>query len=96
MFGHLDLDGDSVLSVQELYDLEHDRSERCIRPFLERCSGDGGNVNPSEWCRCFERADRPCAAVKRRAVAEMLGMISKSTLLYFKKKITTNSIQVFN
>uniref|UniRef100_A0A6M2E0B4 Putative proteoglycan cow n=1 Tax=Xenopsylla cheopis TaxID=163159 RepID=A0A6M2E0B4_XENCH len=76
MFGHLDLDGDSVLSVQELYDLEHDRSERCIRPFLERCSGDGGNVNPSEWCRCFERADRPCAAVKRRAVAEMLGAYS--------------------
>ncbi|CAA3033294.1 proteoglycan Cow, partial [Olea europaea subsp. europaea] len=37
MFQHLDLNSDAQLSLQELYDLEHDQNERCIKPFLDSC-----------------------------------------------------------
>ena len=40
MLGHLDSDGDSRLSVKELYQLEHDDRERCIKPFIDRCDLD--------------------------------------------------------
>lgn len=37
MFKHLDLDADGQLTLQELYDLEHDQNEHCIKPFLDMC-----------------------------------------------------------
>ncbi|CAH1155115.1 unnamed protein product [Phaedon cochleariae] len=75
MFQHLDADGDARLSAQELYDLEHDQSEACLRPFLRRCDADrDGAVTASEWCRCFQRAERPCAAVKRQIAGDLLGV----------------------
>lgn len=40
MFHHLDTDSDTRLSLQELYDLEHDQNERCIKPFLDACDTD--------------------------------------------------------
>jgi len=74
MFQHLDLDADDQLSLQELYDLEHDQSEKCIKPFLDACDADHDIfVSPHEWCRCFEKTDRPCAAVKRRISPDLLG-----------------------
>jgi sparc/osteonectin, cwcv and kazal-like domains proteoglycan (testican) len=74
MFGHLDLNSDGQLSAQELYDLEHDQNERCIKPFLDTCDLDQDNsINPREWCRCFEKTDRPCAAVRRRLSADLIG-----------------------
>ncbi|XP_044728995.1 proteoglycan Cow [Chrysoperla carnea] len=67
MFQHLDTDGDGKLSLQELFDLEHDKNEQCIKPFVEQCDNDHNNwVTPREWCRCFDKADRSCAAVKSR------------------------------
>lgn len=30
-------------------------------------------VSPHEWCRCFDKTDRPCAAVKRRITPELIG-----------------------
>lgn len=74
MFQHLDINGDGRLSLQELYDLEHDQSEICLKPFLQQCDIDRDvNVTPSEWCRCFQRTERPCAAVKRKITPELLG-----------------------
>ncbi|XP_018321809.1 proteoglycan Cow [Agrilus planipennis] len=79
MFQHLDLNGDSRLSLEELYDLEHDQSEICMRPFLQQCDADRDVfVTPSEWCRCFQRTERPCAAVKRKITMEMQGVYTPS------------------
>lgn len=76
MFGHLDSNADGVLSAKELYDLEHDQNEHCIKPFLDTCDLDGDRaMNTREWCRCFEKTDRPCAAVRRRIGAELLGKL---------------------
>lgn len=74
MFGHLDLNNDGFLSTQELYDLEHDQNERCIKPFLDTCDLDeDSTITPREWCRCFEKTDRPCTAVRRRIGNDLLG-----------------------
>ncbi|EAA07303.6 AGAP003400-PA [Anopheles gambiae str. PEST] len=74
MFGHLDLNNDGELSTQELYDLEHDQNERCIKPFIDTCDLDQDNtIDPREWCRCFEKTDRPCAAVRRRLGNDLSG-----------------------
>nr|XP_018916028.1 PREDICTED: proteoglycan Cow isoform X1 [Bemisia tabaci] len=74
MFQHLDTDADSLLSLQELYDLEHDENEHCIKPFLNECDIDRDIfINPKEWCRCFEKTERPCAAVRRRISTQLLG-----------------------
>ncbi|KAK9881884.1 hypothetical protein WA026_018078, partial [Henosepilachna vigintioctopunctata] len=73
MFQHLDMNGDSKLSLQELYDLEHDQSEVCLRPFLQQCDSDNDAiVLASEWCRCFQRTERPCAAVKRKLTPDLI------------------------
>jgi hypothetical protein len=83
MFQHLDLDADDQLSLQELYDLEHDQSEKCIKPFLDACDADHDIfVSPREWCRCFEKTDRPCAAVKRRISPDLLGKYSVTPSKY--------------
>lgn len=74
MFQHLDINSDGYLSLQELYDLEHDQSEVCLQPFLQQCDSDHDvNVTPNEWCRCYQRTERPCAAVKRKITPELQG-----------------------
>ncbi|XP_068153226.1 proteoglycan Cow isoform X2 [Drosophila tropicalis] len=74
MFGHLDLNNDGLLSLQEMYDLEHDQNERCIKPFIDTCDLDAdSSINTREWCRCFEKTDRPCAAVRRRIAGDFAG-----------------------
>ncbi|ENN74057.1 hypothetical protein YQE_09348, partial [Dendroctonus ponderosae] len=40
MFQHLDENADSKLSVQELYDLEHDKGEGCLKSYLQQCDLD--------------------------------------------------------
>lgn len=40
MFLHLNTDGDGQLSQKELSDLENDRIEKCIKPFIDRCDTD--------------------------------------------------------
>ncbi|XP_055847611.1 proteoglycan Cow isoform X1 [Episyrphus balteatus] len=76
MFGHLDLNNDGFLSLQEMYDLEHDQNERCIKPFIDTCDLDqDSTINTREWCRCFEKTDRPCAAVRRRIAGDFAGEI---------------------
>lgn len=73
MFGHLDINNDGLLSTSELFDLEHDQNERCIKPFIDNCDVDNDvNISTREWCRCFEKTDRPCAAVRRRIKYDLL------------------------
>ncbi|KAL6254807.1 hypothetical protein P5V15_014142 [Pogonomyrmex californicus] len=68
MFGHLDSDSDGRLSLSELYGLEHDQNEPCLKPFLDGCDTDSDIfVSGPEWCGCFSKAERPCAAVRRRS-----------------------------
>ncbi|KYN18117.1 Testican-2, partial [Trachymyrmex cornetzi] len=68
MFGHLDSDSDGRLSLSELYGLEHDQNEPCLKPFLDSCDTDSDIfVSGPEWCGCFSKAERPCAAVRRRS-----------------------------
>lgn len=74
MFGHLDTNSDGSLSLQELYDLEHDQNEKCIKPFIDTCDIDQNTeLSPREWCRCFAKADRPCKAVRRRLKDDLIG-----------------------
>jgi len=62
MFSHLNSDEDGQLSLQELYDLENDRSEKCIKPFIDRCDTDKDIfISPLEWCNCFTKLERRCA-----------------------------------
>ncbi|KAB7496190.1 Proteoglycan Cow, partial [Armadillidium nasatum] len=73
MLGHLDQDNDQKLSVKELYRLEHDDRERCIKPFIDRCDLDRDLfLSTREWCKCFDKSDRPCAAL-RKASKDLLG-----------------------
>lgn len=74
MLGHLDMNIDGLLSKSELYDLEHDQNERCIKPFIDTCDLDNDSIlSPREWCRCFEKTDRPCAAIRRRMKSDLFG-----------------------
>lgn len=57
MFQHLDTDGDLKLSLQELYDLENDDQEHCLRPYLLDCDVERDLVlSPNEWCSCFDKS----------------------------------------
>lgn len=84
MFGHLDLNNDGLLTNSELYDLEHDQNERCIKPFIDTCDLDTNSVlTPREWCRCFEKTDRPCAAIRRRLKTNPFGELNFHVFLFF-------------
>lgn len=75
MFQHLDVNGDGILSLKELYDLEHDKNEVCLKPFLQRCDVDGDlGVNSSEWCKCFQKSERPCTAAKHKITGDTQSM----------------------
>lgn len=58
--------------------LEHDEQERCMKPFLSGCDTNrDSSVSRGEWCRCFQKADRPCTAVTRRATRNhFIGLFS--------------------
>lgn len=74
MFQHLDTDGDTKLSLQELYDLENDDREHCLRPYLLDCDIERDLVlSPYEWCSCFDKSQRPCAAALRRIPQGLVG-----------------------
>lgn len=48
---------------QHLHLLFQFQSEKCIKPYIDNCDLDQNSVvNSKEWCRCFEKTDRPCAA----------------------------------
>jgi hypothetical protein len=50
------------------------QNEKCIKPFIDACDVDqDGSMNSKEWCRCFEKTDRPCAAVRRRLSGDLIG-----------------------
>lgn len=79
MFQHLDENADAKLSVQELYDLEHDKGEGCLKAYLQQCDLDKDLVITSmEWCKCFAKADRPCEARRRIMLSSLFGMLLSS------------------
>lgn len=59
MFHRLDTDEDLRLSLKELYDLEHDKREKCLKQYLDGCDEDRDTfLNPYEWCSCFDRKSK--------------------------------------
>jgi len=59
MFHHLDTDGDMQLSLKELYYLEHDEREHCLKPYLNNCDEDRDTfLSAYEWCTCFDRKSK--------------------------------------
>ena len=59
MFNHLDIDEDMRLSLKELFDLEHNQKETCLKQFLDSCDEDHDTfLNPFEWCSCFDHKSK--------------------------------------
>ncbi|XP_077533630.1 proteoglycan Cow [Haemaphysalis longicornis] len=74
MFHHLDSDGNLLLTLRELYDLEHDDRERCLQPYLAVCDLNRDSfLSTVEWCACFNKSQRPCAAALRRVTPGLIG-----------------------
>lgn len=79
MLGHLDSNGDGQLSLKELYSLEHDKYEPCIKPLLDECDTDKDMfLTGMEWCSCFKKARRPCLAMKKKISPGLLGAYKPS------------------
>uniref|UniRef100_A0A915HNE3 Thyroglobulin type-1 domain-containing protein n=1 Tax=Romanomermis culicivorax TaxID=13658 RepID=A0A915HNE3_ROMCU len=58
MFFTLDGDRDSKLSVDELYSIDNDPHEKCVKSFLDRCDiNHDDHLSLNEWCDCFHWAD---------------------------------------
>jgi len=71
MLSHLDADGSGVLERTELRRLVTDDRERCMRPFLDRCDLDrDGHLSGREWCKCFDKSERPCAALRTASLGK--------------------------
>jgi len=74
MFDHLNVDGDKLLSLHELFNIKNDHNEKCIKPFLDQCDTDGDlSINRAEWCSCFKKANPPCTAIKEQVTTGLLG-----------------------
>lgn len=79
MFQQLDTSQDAQLNVEELYSVEHDQYEPCIKPFLDRCDVNADDfISLDEWCDCFqwaghEREEPPCHAARRKSDPHLLG-----------------------
>lgn len=78
MFRRTDSNLDGRLSLKELYDLEHDEQERCLKPFLDTCDLNRDVfLSAREWCKCFDKADRPCTA-RLKIASGLLGAYKPS------------------
>lgn len=74
MFHHLDSDGNLLLTLRELYDLEHDDHEKCLQPYLAVCDVNRDSfLSTVEWCACFNKTQRPCASAIRRITPGLVG-----------------------
>lgn len=59
IFLRLDLNNDMKLSPKELFDLEYDNHEKCIKQYIDSCDEDkDGYISPYEWCTCFDQKGR--------------------------------------
>jgi len=60
VFMNLDVNKDLKLSSDELYHLEHDQSEKCLKLYVDSCDlNDDQVLNNEEWCKCYFQY-RPC------------------------------------
>jgi len=79
MFGRLDGDENGVLSPQELWSIEHDQYEPCLRQVIDRCDQNADqDINVDEWCDCFqysghERDEPPCHKARHDIDPHLIG-----------------------
>lgn len=63
------------------------QSEKCIKPYIDNCDLDQNSVvNAREWCHCFEKTDRPCAAGEISLILKTFGTSNNG----FCEKIAMN------
>ncbi|OQV13728.1 hypothetical protein BV898_12043 [Hypsibius exemplaris] len=56
MFAYFDDNKDGSLTLTELFDLESDKYEHCVNPFLEHCDADDDlEISGHEWCKCLQK-----------------------------------------
>jgi len=74
MFQHLDTNSDMKLSLDELYYIAHDKSENCLKPYLDSCDEDRDTfLSAYEWCTCFDTKGKPCSATIKHSKKGLLG-----------------------
>lgn len=55
MFHTLDGDQSGQLTLDELFSLDYDPHEKCVKPLLDRCDLDSDDdLSLDEWCSCFQ------------------------------------------
>ncbi|KAK0411563.1 hypothetical protein QR680_005719 [Steinernema hermaphroditum] len=60
MFTQWDGNNDGELSLRELYPLEADQREKCMKEFLDHCDTEPGTssaITVDEWCDCYNWAE---------------------------------------
>ncbi|TKR86885.1 hypothetical protein L596_011389 [Steinernema carpocapsae] len=60
MFTQWDGNNDGELTLRELYPLEADQREKCLKEFLDHCDTEPGTskvITVDEWCDCMNWAD---------------------------------------
>merc|ERR1712048_371785 len=66
MFDHLDTDNNTILTANELREIEDINSEHCIKKFLSSCDNNrDGDVTKGEFCKCL-CINPPCLDVMKR------------------------------
>jgi len=79
MFGRLDGDQSASLTPQELWSIEHDQYEPCLRQFIDRCDQNADqDISADEWCDCFQYADHardepPCHKARHAIDPHLMG-----------------------
>lgn len=79
IFMRLDLNGDLKLSPKELFDLEYDNQEKCIKQYIDSCDGDkDGYITPYEWCTCFDQKGKIFSSIYHLLlISNFLPLVSK-------------------
>lgn len=79
IFLSLDKNQDLQLSFDELYHLEHDQREKCLKSYIDSCDTNGDQLlNNNEWCNCFNQY-RPCFKDRNQFLSQK--KVKKSRLL---------------
>ncbi|KAF0296720.1 Proteoglycan Cow [Amphibalanus amphitrite] len=72
MFLYLDTDSDGQLTQRELYAVERDEHEPCLKPFLDSCDLNSDLfLTTREWCTCFQAVPAPCNDRQRENAARL-------------------------
>ena len=90
MFMNLDVNKDLKLSLDELYHLEHDQREKCLKIYMDSCDSNGDRVlNNNEWCSCFTQY-RPCIKERNNLLSATKSGSNKLSVNYIPNCDETN------